>query len=812
MAPPRLLLLLAAACCLAAPALAQEERAGDATAAVLSDALRERMDRGVEAFRAERFAEALEHFERVAEAAPEAAEAHYMIARVYAETPLADKRAALGAVRRARKIEPDNLQYMVAELQQLREPSWNNVAEFIQQEQRRSLARAILARDSTNAFAHEELGAVYIRDFWQYRNAIRLPGLSFGGSESETTLYEAAEPIDPAEIPVPAGSTPELAEGIADAAAFDAPGAVPLSDRFDLETLQSQGVAVQDLSARAQAAYDRAIGHLEAALRADPRRRPVYDHLMRIYTLNEDWDEAAAMLDRMLVFFPKDPGTWLYLGAANHRLGRADAAAVAFDEARERMTEEERAAFEDLALLLTDDDLRAYRADPDGFARAFWTARNPRYLTPYNERRLEHYARLVHADLLYAAPEIGKRGWQTQRGRVVVRYGPPERDVVITGAFEEALHAFGVVDDATEAGFRLDMAARSNLFNVWDYGDFKFVFEDPVRNGEFRLYSPPADLYSDRAAGFVEKMDYELIARRTFRETPERYDYEAAGRAVDVPYVVTAFKGDGGLADLYVHYGIPLGAEADLSADLVDLTLRTGAFLVDPEGGTLAERQRTLYGLKTAQVVSFEDIRLWTDTQALESGPGPHTVSVEFETAGGGTQATQRREVDVPAFPDDRLSVSDLLLAYAVEEVPAADGSGGPGGSEGVSGGRLRRGGLEILPAPWSVFGRRQPLYLYFEPYGLAVGADGRSRYTVEVSLRPKDQRSAVARLVGGLFGGDDRGVSVEFEAEGSGPDDQQYTILDVADQEPGVYTLTLRVRDEATGRAVERERDLFLE
>src|SRR5690606_25731709 len=139
---------------------------------------------------------------------------------------------------------------------------------------------------------------------------------------------------------------------------------------------------------------------------------------------------------------------------------------------------------------------------------------------------------LVHADLLYAAPDVDLRGWQTQRGRILVRYGPPAADVTITGRFGEVVNAFGFSADAAEVesgrrfGERFDMADQANLFNIWDYGDFKFVFEDPLRNGEYRLYSPPADFFADASAGFVEKMDYEMIARQTFREQPERYEYQ----------------------------------------------------------------------------------------------------------------------------------------------------------------------------------------------------------------------------------------------------------------------------------------------
>ena len=790
----------------AAPVQAQDEPSA------VSAASRQLLEEGIEAFRAERYEEARATFERALDADEDNAEAHYMLSRVYYETPLFDKGAAGREIDAARKLDPDNIEYMVAQLQQLRLPSWNNLAELIQQEKRRSLAQQILAVDSTNAFAHEELGATYIRDFWQYRNAIALPTFSLnrdeiGAREDEELGFSPEDQGGSGtlfEDPSAVSSTPESAD-------FDNAFALDLTDRFDIETLQSQGVGVLDLSDRADAAYEAAIGHLQKALEYDPRRRPVYDHLMRIYTLNEAYDDALAVLERMYVFFPEDPEMWAYLGLANHRLGYTEAAAKSFEEALEYMSPEASSSFEDLTMILSDEDQTLYREAPAGFAARFWTSQNPRYLTPYNERKLEHYARLVHADLLYAAEDIDLRGWDTQRGRILVRYGPPESDVTITGDFGEVISGFGLVADASEVesgrqfGERFDMADRSNLFNVWDYGDFKFVFEDPLRNGEYRLYSPPADFFADVSAGFVEKMDYEMIARERFREEPERYEYRPPGRDVRIPYLVTSFKGDEGKTDLYVHYGIPLGEQADLSGDLVELTVRTGAFLINDNRDITTERRRTLYGLKTSQVVSFEEARLWTDTQPMEAEPGPATVSVEFETAGGGAEAAQRREVDVPDYTDEALNVSDLMLAYAVEEEYEA-------GEDGVSGGRVRRGDFVIQPAPWSVFDNAQPIYLYFETYDLDQNAEGQNAYAVEVTLKPKDTSSGVARFVKNVFGGDDGGVSVEFEAGGTGPEDATYTIINAEDQEPGLYTLTLRVRDTISGRTAERTSDLYLE
>src|SRR5690606_26575276 len=231
-----------------------------------------------------------------------------------------------------------------------------------------------------------------------------------------------------------------------------------------------------------------------------------------------------------------------------------------------------------------------------------------------------------------------------------------------------------------------------------------------------------------------------------------------------------------------------------------DLTVKTGAFLISQDRDILAERRRTLYGLRTAQVEPFAETQLWTDTQALDAPPGTHEVSVEFETVGGGTSAVQRRAVEVPDFSGRDLALSSIMLAYHVEDT---DADRLPG--------LVVRDGLAIKPAPWSVFNHAQPIYLYFEVYNLGMQGE-RTDYEVEAQLRPKDTSTGIARLARNLFGGRDPGVSSQFEVQGDRPDDAQYVILDAAEQEPGFYTLTLQIRDRVSGRTVEETTDLYLE
>ena len=751
----------------------------------------------------------------VVEERPDDAQAHYELGRVLADdaNPQRDEGAARGAVGRASSLEPNNVVYLVAELEALRRDSWNFFVDRFLARKRAGIARRLLALDPANSYAHEELGIAAVRDYYQYRNAVRVPSMSANGLRPVGSAFNgedlygtgqfndrtevaggAADPNNPdSEGPSDGGILGDT--GPVDRGAIieqATTGEVYARNRFDLDALEAQGVLVTTYEDRAREALDAAQRHLDAALDADPRRREVYDHIVRLAAIAQEYPRAERALRSMYAYFPDDAHMWLYLGLVNHRLGNWDASDAAFRNGIERLSQDDREAFTDLTLILPPDEWGAFREDPEGYAEAYWASRDPRFLNTVNERRTEHYARLVYADLLYRSDDLDLPGWKTERGEIHARYGLPESDVVIEGGYGAVVEAFPQRNPA----FNVSQEEReANRFNVWDYGDLFFVFEDPNRNGEYQLYSPPADLYAVRTGQGLDELDFVLRTREAIRETPERYTFETPGRDIRLPYRVAAFKGDGGQADLYLGFGIPVAA---VDGD-VGLTVSTAAALIGPERDVLAERRRTVYGLRAAQIVDFDETRLWTGVERLSAGAGEHEVQLEFETAAGSVAASQRQRVEVPDFGEPGLQLSDILLAYYVEE------------AEGAEPGRVVRDGLSMQPAPWGLYAVDDPIHVYFELYGLGLSG-GRSDFEVEARLVPKDTSTGLGRIARRILGSRERGVSTAAEAQGSRSDDSQSLILDASTQEPGLYTLTVVVRDRVSGETAERETDLLLE
>ncbi|MDX1532466.1 MAG: GWxTD domain-containing protein, partial [Rhodothermales bacterium] len=477
------------------------------------------------------------------------------------------------------------------------------------------------------------------------------------------------------------------------------------------------------MSGAANRALRRTHAHLERALRTEPRRASA--HRLRLRARAAVGDDAGLLLAARQYHAarPESADASLFLGLARFRTGDVAGADAAFRAALERMGPPARAAFSDLTLLLDRDGRDAYAADSAAVAAGFWEGRDPRLLTDQNERWLEHAARLALADLLFSDPRTGRRGWESTRGEMAVRYGLPLTQ-------------------------RQWMSARDGRFVAWDYGDFQLLFEDTFVTGEAELWSS------------YEGADMVTFARSLANRMPERADYRPPSR-VTFPFAAYAFRGGEGRTDLYVRYGVPVAEAAGRAG------LRSGAFLL-ADGRVVAATRAEAARFRPGALRTYEGGTLWTDGLALQAAPGSYELAVEFEQDGSGSVGFERVAVELPAFPAGGLAVSDVVLAYGVEEAE-------PGAGQGSA---LVRRGLSIDPAPWGVFGTAQPVYVYVEVYGLTPAADGRTRYAVEATLRPQDTSTGLARLARSLFGRRERGVAVADEADGTAPDAGAYVAL----------------------------------
>jgi GWxTD domain-containing protein len=498
-----------------------------------------------------------------------------------------------------------------------------------------------------------------------------------------------------------------------------------------------------------------------AVLELDGSSEQAAGGLLRLLGDEGAWAEYVAVVDAFLAAEGDPHRGNLYRGVALYRLHRFDDAREALAEANRRGDAEAQTALADVTLLISRKGQGSFQAlDEAGrreVARRLFATSDPSYMTAANERELEHLVRVAWADLKFGAPRSGLRGWDTDPGRIYIRYGQPERRQQCCTPGDS---------EPTET------------WDYWSYGESGPVFS-------FRRL----DTY--RLAWLAGKSQF--IADQLGETNPEWYRPTHITSVHAVAHQVARFRGGRpGTVALEFYAAPPYAQIGAVEGD----TAEAGVFLFTEDVRPLWERR------VTAPVVATDKPVL---TYKVEVQPGRYLYSLEARRAGPDSVprplGKSRGEVEATGYPDGGLALSDIVLARSVEPRQSTTPP-------------MRRGDLAYRAAPTAKVLPGAGLLLFFEVYGVRHVAYGAGRIAVEVAVEDSKRRSAFVRLgraIGRLFGADpeaatriswerelplDRGAGVEwFGLEPDGP-------LDA-----GGYRLIVRVRDLESGATAESVR-----
>ena len=139
----------------------------------------------------------------------------------------------------------------------------------------------------------------------------------------------------------------------------------------------------------------------------------------------------------------------------------------------------------------------------------FGPRRDPLYLTPYNERRMEHFGRVAYVNLRFSRPDRGVEGWETDMGKTFIRFGryvtrerriEPFRE---TWLYEDFQVSFISYDSFH---WRMELLRDEN-WRVGGYGRSDFYgrgfklnerYLDPYRTQKYPVAMPGGNLQSPR--------------------------------------------------------------------------------------------------------------------------------------------------------------------------------------------------------------------------------------------------------------------------------------------------------------------------
>lgn len=501
----------------------------------------------------------------------------------------------------------------------------------------------------------------------------------------------------------------------------------------------------------------RMVDHFRLAMEADSSYADAALRLLGHLADGDEWGEYLRVARRLVRSQPDDPRPHLFLALGYHELGLDRAADSVFGRALALLPAGERLIFEDVTPLLTRAQRERYAelgsSGREEAARIFFASADPLFLTEVEERRLEHYARLAWAELKFGDPTIRRRGWESDRGEIWVRYGRPWK--------------------------RYQCCYGAGRHDYWSYG----------RRGPVFVFARSLTYRHARLTEVARWQASQLAVR-----APELYRPVTVTVAFDMPHQLVRFRGsEPDLTRVEIYAAPPL----DSLEAAPGSSLHAGIFLFDPD-------YRPLWSHRDTVEVGDVPVGL---TYTLDLGTAEYRYGVEARTYGPESEARPavraRESLEIPGFPPGELSVSDLLLADAIRPLEPS-----PDRRE-----QLRIWPSRTLRF---ASGAPVHLYFEIYGLDTGEEGLARYRVDLAVEdARQRNVVDRVLRGVVELFSrGREREPRVSWErvVAVSGDRAMDYLSVELPELDPGEYVVRLQVMDSATGESVERERRFQIE
>ncbi|HOW84969.1 MAG TPA: GWxTD domain-containing protein [Candidatus Aminicenantes bacterium] len=298
-------------------------------------------------------------------------------------------------------------------------------------------------------------------------------------------------------------------------------------------------------------------------------------------------------------------------------LGLTALAAAALPGAKPKLDPESRKFYATAHLIMTKEESRIWARLPDAASRRefvadFWLKRDPDPATPENEFRKEFEARVAYVNKRFN--KEGGPGYNTDRGRVYIFMGPPDKIDEYNPDYSTSIRGFT---------------------DIWVYygRQMAVVFADERGDGRFRIVKTEGD--------FFGAMDLMKLGRRAGPDD-----------AFASPFVKFETVYDPGAREIVVRFPAASLMFRENEDGLQEVDLRFLIYIY-PGGGTakrtFSEARRV--ALTGAELGARKTVEL-RFAQPLE--PGPNTVDVIVMGQGErGGKLRQIFEIKVPAGAPD---------------------------------------------------------------------------------------------------------------------------------------------------------------
>ena len=532
--------------------------------------------------------------------------------------------------------------------------------------------------------------------------------------------------------------------------------------------------------------FNEAENFLKNAIKYDSTCREAYLHLSYLYEDNGEPEKGIPLLLKLIKMNGEDSDAYLYLGLLYYEDSKIDSSFKYFQNALILMRIDERMDFtynsvkELLSPIFGDKFDSMSDKQVTDLIDLFWKASDPLYLTKYNERLLEHYARVAYANLRFSLPKKNIPGWQTDRGETVLRYGRPIRRI----RYRPHLN----LSSSMQIMMKTD---------VWIYKDVTLGFTDQFWSGNYQFSEPSA------GSKFISQFpgDTHMFVNYLRKVRFENYEPKFNGPSFEAPFNILQFRDSSGgknnFTDLYVSYAMD-APDSLLSGDNYYINYNLGIFFFDDYFNTIFDKKDSISHISknfSVPVPGGKDMIV--NSIGVQAKPDSGHFAFEIKRSSDQGVFSKHEKLKVEYFGAGKLGLSDIVLA---SNISVSEDIHLP----------LKRRGVEILPNPMRTFSAGDKPYIYFEIYNLELSKKSEAEFEQKITVRKKDERSSLAKVFNSVLnivgiGSEIKKLTMSNHYKTATPDPQIYFQLDLNNYEPGDYYITAEITDKISGESASR-------
>lgn len=218
--------------------------------------------------------------------------------------------------------------------------------------------------------------------------------------------------------------------------------------------------------------YKKAEEKFREAYNVAPSYTRGYKQLAMLLAERERWNELGAIARQQLARNPNDAWAMMTAGLAAYRGGNRQFGQTSLEKGFVMLPAIERGRLDNIERMIRPMDSTTFagwtpQAKKD-YTDRYWEWSAPMWSLPHTSTRAEFLARVTFAELRWTVDEMRKRGADSDRGRVFIRYGPPDSRALTDNSMQVVS-----ADVVRDRGERDEMGGR---IETWYYDFARLAF------------------------------------------------------------------------------------------------------------------------------------------------------------------------------------------------------------------------------------------------------------------------------------------------------------------------------------------------